>query len=52
MSCHSSNVCSRLYHVAVVTDIVKGMETRMTKETDGIESDGKERGRKEQCSDK
>jgi len=25
---------------------------RMTKETDGIENDDRERGRKEQCSDK
>ena len=38
--------------LARITDGVKGMETRMTKETDGIESDGKERGRKEQCRDK
>ena len=33
-------------------DSVKGIEMRMTKETDGIESDDRERGRKEQCSDK
>jgi len=30
-----------------LTDIVKGMEMRMTKETYEIESDGKERGRKQ-----
>ena len=35
-----------------VTGIVKGMEMRMTKPTDGIESDDRERGWKEQCSDK
>ena len=38
--------------LARLTDIAKGVETRMTKETDGIESDGKERGRKEQCRGK
>ena len=38
--------------LAMLTSIVKGMEMRMTKETDGIESDDRERGRKEQCSDK
>ena len=37
---------------AKLTVIVKRVEMRMTKETDGIESDCKERGRKEQCSDK
>ena len=39
--------CWKVYcltaELARVTDIVKGMETRMTKETNGIESDGKER---------
>ena len=33
-------------------DTVKRMEMRMTKQTDGIESDDRKRGRKEQCSDK
>ena len=33
------------------TGIVKGMETRITKETDGIESYDREKGQKEQCSD-
>ena len=37
---------------AKLTGIVKGVETRMTKEKDGIESDDRERGWKEQCSDK
>ena len=31
---------------------VKGMEVRMIKETDGTESDDRERGRNQQCSDK
>ena len=35
-----------------LTDIVKWVEIRMTKETDGIENGDRERGRKEQCSDK
>ena len=38
--------------IARLTDIVKWMEMRMTKETDGIERDGKERVRNEQCSEK
>ena len=38
--------------IARLTDIVKGMEMRITKGTGGIESDDMERGRKEQCSDK
>ena len=38
--------------VARFTGIVKGMEMRITKETDGIESNDREKGRKEQCSDK
>ena len=38
--------------LARLTCIVKGMEMRMTKDTDGIESDDKERGWKEECSDK
>ena len=33
--------------IARLTEIVKGMEMRMTKETDGIESDDRERGWKE-----
>ena len=32
--------------------MVKGMEMRMTKEPNGIESDDRETGQKEQCSDK
>ena len=38
--------------VARVTNIVEGMEMRMIKETDGLESDDREKGGKEQCSDK
>ena len=38
--------------LARLTDIVKGMDTRMTKGTDGRVSNGKERGRKEQSRDK
>ena len=38
--------------LARLTGIVKGMEMRMTKETDGIESDDRETGRKQQCNDK
>ena len=38
--------------LARLTGIVKGVEMRMIKETDGIESDDRERGRKEQCIDK
>ena len=34
--------------IARLTGIVKGMDMRMTKETDGIESGDRERGRKEQ----
>ena len=35
-----------------LTGIVKGMAMRMTKETDGVESDDRERDRTEQCGDK
>ena len=35
-----------------LTGIVKGTEMKITKETDGIESVDRQRGRKEQCSDK
>ena len=38
--------------IARLTGLVKGMEMRMNKKTDGIESDDRERGRKEQCKDK
>ena len=38
--------------LARLTGIVKGMEVRMTKDMDGLESADRERGRKEQCSDK
>ena len=38
--------------LARLTDIVKRMEMRMTKYTYVIESESKERGRKEQCNDK
>ena len=38
--------------IARLTDIVQGMELRMTKGTDRIESDDRERGQKEHCSDK
>ena len=37
--------------IARLTDTAKGVERRMTKETDGRESDDWERGRKEQCRD-
>ena len=38
--------------LARLTGIVKGMEMRMTNDTDGIESDDMERGWKEHCRDK
>ena len=38
--------------LARLTGFVKGLEMRMSKETDGIESDDMVRGRKEHCSDK
>ena len=38
--------------LARLNDIVKGMEMRMTKETNGIESDDMEKGRTEQYSEK
>ena len=38
--------------LARLMDSVKGMEMRLTKETDGLESDDRDRGRKEQYSDK
>ena len=38
--------------LARLTGIAKGMEMRIIKETDGTESDDRERGRKQQCSDK
>ena len=38
--------------IARLTDLVKGVDLRMTKGTDGIESDDREKGRKEQCSEK
>ena len=37
---------------ARLTDTVKGMEMRMTKETDEIESDDSDKGRNEQYGDK
>jgi len=38
--------------IARLTGIVKGMEMRMIKETDGTESDDRETGRKHQCSER
>ena len=38
--------------LARLEEIVKGMETRITKGSDGIESSGKERGQTEQHRDK
>ena len=37
--------------IAKVTNIVKRMKMRMTEESDGIESDDRERGRKERESE-
>ena len=39
--------CLGCWKVDCLTDIVKWIEMRMIKETDGIEIGGKERGRKE-----
>jgi len=38
--------------IARLVTIVKGLDLRMTKGTDKIQSDDCERGRKEQCGDK